>query len=318
MGTIICENGSRTSDLRKRIKDCNGVINEIVELCKCDAISYNRFKYMFTLVDSCFISKFKHGCEMWDTMYQKDIEVVEKLVPQMVKRVLELPSSTPTNVVIHDFGLISLVREVEMEKILLTSNTFEMDDCRIAKRLLVPMMEKEVPGYCSHVHSVLRKFGVSLESLQDRGDKRDVMKKILVEYEKKQLLQSMLKGSKSDNVLMNFNYDGKMLWYLRELPFVKARIVFMFRARMFLTRVNFQERWTTSKNCMFCGILDTDEHLFTCWGYMDLLDGMVIDHNMFYNLKDVSKSELSDAADVLLKIYRRLEICQGDKDFSGI
>ena len=177
------------------------------------------------------------------------------------------------------------------------------------------MLEKEVPGYCSHVHSVLRKFGISLDELEGKTNKRETMKKIVVEYERSALLQSMLKGSKTDAMLFNFSFNGKMLGYLTELPFVKARIIFMFRARMFPTRVNFKERWSTSLNCVFCDKLDTDEHIFKCWGYMDLMGGMDIDHTIFYTL-DVPENELSEAAEVLLKIHQRLEIVQNDAELS--
>ena len=315
LGTIISDNGSRTNDIYKRVNDCKGVLNEIVEVCKSEEISQHRFKYMFTLLNSCFLLKFKHGCEVWDAMDQKTSVKVNRLVPQMIKRVLELPRSTPTNAVLHDFGLISLVTEVEMEKILLTANTLEMSESRIAKRLLYPMLGKAVPGFCSHVLSLMQKFGVSTDTLRG-ATKREMMKKIVTEFEKKKLLREMLKGSKTDAMLMNFHFNGKMIGYLYELPFTKARIVFMFRARMFPTRTNFKERWTTSHNCAYCNRLDTDEHLFTCWGYMDLVNGM-IDHTIFYHL-NVTNSELSMAADVLIGIYNRLEMCQNDKDFSGI
>lgn len=225
----------------------------------------------------------------------------------------ELPRSTPTNAVVHDFGLISLVSEVEIEKVLLAAGTLEMDDQRIAKRLLHPMLEKGVPGYCSHVLSLLQKFDTTLDQLQGKTNRREMLKKIVVGLERKALLQSMLKGSKTDALLFNFSFDGKMIWYLAKLPFAKSRIVFMFRARMFPTRVNFKERWSASLNCVYCGNLDTDEHLFKCWGFRDLMGGMVIDHNMFYHLK-VTESELSDAADVLIKIHQRLERIQNDKE----
>ena len=68
------------------------------------------------------------------------------------------------------------------------------------------------------------------------------MKEIIIKHEKKALLQCMLKGSKTDAILMNFKFSGHMLSYLTELPLTKARII-LFRA---WTKVNFQERWSES------------------------------------------------------------------------
>ncbi len=312
LGTLVADKG-RVSDMHKRINDSKGVLNEIVEIFKSDAVGAYRFKYMFTLLNSCFLKKFKHGCEVWDSMCNKDRDKINRLVPQTIKRILELPRSTPTNAIRHDFGLIQLQSEVEMEKILFTVKVMEMDNERIAKRLLTPMMSKSVPGYCSHVDEVLNKFQITIDNLKNIEDKRKAMQLKVIEYEKEELLRSMLCGSKTDAITFNYKYNGAMLPYLCELPFVQSRIIFVFRCRMFPTRVNFPERWNEELKCVFCKDLDTDEHLFTCWGYLDIIGGDHIDVSMFYNL-NTTNDELSRGADILIKIYDRLEIAQNDSE----
>ena len=58
--------------------------------------------------------------------------------------------------------------------------------------------------------------------------------------------------------------------YLKELPFRKVRIIFKFRSRMFPTKANFPKR-RVGDQCVQCGKVETDEHLFTCNGYSDLM-----------------------------------------------
>ena len=60
---------------------------------------------------------------------------------------------------------------------------------------------------------------------------------------------------------------------------------------------------------MFCSELDTDEHLFHCWGYGDLHESVEIDYNVFFTL-DVGMDELYEYANILIKIYARLELLQ--------
>ena len=92
-------------------------------------------------------------------------------------------------------------------------------------------------------------------------------------------------------MLANFKFSGKMLDYLSNLSFAEGRIIFMFRSRMFPTRVNYPDRWSTSLNCTYCSLRDTDEHLFSCWGYLDLVNN--IDYSMFHRL-DVSMEKLGE------------------------
>ena len=132
----------------------------------------------------------------------------------------------------------------------------------------------------------------------------------MIEYEKDALMQSMLTGSKTDAILMNYVYNGKMMTYLHNLPFTEGRIIFVFRCWMFPTRVNFPERWTTNLNCIYCNRLDTDEHLFSCWGYIDIFWGVNMDFTMF----NVPMEVLSGGAMILNRIYERLSIAQNDRD----
>ena len=280
---------------------------------KTEAVGCYRFKYMYTLLNSCFLKKFEHGCEVWGLLTKKDISIINRLIPQTIKRVLELPRSTPTNAVKHDFGVVDLTNEVELERVLLAVNVLGMSDERIAKRLLNPMLTKEVPGYCSQLTMILQKYQLSLSDLVGIGKAREVCKEKIVLYEKIMLQQSMMTASKTDAILLNFAFDGKMMKYLQELPFLEGRIIFMFRCRMFPTRVNFPERWSSELKCIFCASMDTDEHLFSCMGYLDIMEEQQIDPNMFYTL-DVPMTVLSRGAKILLRIYERLASFQEDAD----
>ena len=216
----------------------------------------------------------------------------------------------------HYIGIVDVTSKVEMEKILLTAKVMEMDDDRIAKRLLVPMMLKEVPGYCSHTKVLLKKYDTSLEQMHIVDNKRKFMKAKVVGYEYEMLIKSMMKGSKTDALVMNYKYDGKMKTYLHDLPFKQSRIIFIFRSRMFPTRVNFPKRWSASLNCIYCDRLDTDEHLFECWGYVDILDGVSIDYRMFYHL-NVNMELLGCGASTLERMFERLSDAQKDKDLGS-
>ena len=289
------------------------MLNEIVELSKTEAIGNNRFKYVFSLVNSPFMLKFKHGCEVWDKLIKKHRQIINNLIPQTIKRILELPKSTPSMAIKHDFGILDLSNEIELEKILLTQKVLEMDGERIAKRLLDAMIDKEVPGYCSHVLGILKKYNIDLHELRTIADPRAVVRKIIVDFEKSELLKKMMMSTKTDAMAVNYAFDGKMKSYLRDLPFPEGRMVFVFRSRMFPTRVNFPQRWSKDRKCIFCRKLDTDEHLFLCWGYRDFVEGESVRYEMFYKL-DADADELGRGARVLQKIYDRLIMVQEDKD----
>ena len=124
----------------------------------------------------------------------------------------------------------------------------------------------------------------------------------------------MSTSSKTDILLLSFSFDRQMKRYLYELPFPEARIIFMFRCRMFPTQTNFPGRWSTNSMCRMCRQLDTDEHLFTCAGYADIVSGSGATFTSVFGVEELSMEQLSVMAKVLLLIHERLVVVNEDKD----
>ena len=235
------------------------------------------------------------------------------MIPNIIKRILEVPGSTPTLAIIHDAGIVDIDLEVEMERIILASDVMQMEDSRISKKLLGTMMAKGIPGFCTSLSAAMKAVGVeNLDVLKGNANQRKVLKSMLVKVQRQRLVDDMMKASKTDSMLLNFSYDGYMKKYLIQLPFQEARMVFMLRARMFPTKCNFPKRWSQSNLCTFCCETETDEHLFTCCGFMDIHRNNW-NYDLFMALE--AKMEiLSEGARVLLAMHERLLEVNEDVD----
>ena len=97
--------------------------------------------------------------------------------------------------------------------------------------------------------------------------------------------------------------------YLSELDFREARAIFLARYRMLPVKMNFPGRWK-GEECNICGFKDTDTHIFTCPGYVDLNpDGICL--QVFWDVKYLSDMiVLSHAAKTLIKLIDRMERIQ--------
>ena len=173
---------------------------------------------------------------------------------------MEIPTSTPSAVIQHDFGIIDLSIEIMAEKIILAAEILNSEEESIEKSLLTAMLEKKVPGFCEEVHEALKEFGIkSIETVKRWKNIRNEMKKKVITYQKYELFKNMIQITKPDGVTLNFNFNGNESCYLK-LPLKKARIVLLLRSRMFLTKANFQGRWE-NEICDFCGRTENDFQL---------------------------------------------------------
>ena len=155
LGTIISENGKRNEEIKKRTSESKSGSNEIVLILKTTELSQVRLNYHTMLGTSCVDGKLKYGSAVWNKLNQTQIKDLNSIKINMVKRVLELPYSTPSVVVQYEFGIIDFDLEVLLEKVLLYFETLHREPTDIGKRLLVTMMKKKVPGYCRKVQDAL-------------------------------------------------------------------------------------------------------------------------------------------------------------------
>ena len=102
--------------------------------------------------------------------------------------------------------------------------------------------------------------------------------------------------------------------YLLKMPYEEARIISMWRSKMFPPKCNFPNRWSSSKLCEFCLRLDTDEHLLKCCGYMDLHQNKLNNQMFWTNVNDKDMEELRSGARILQKIHERLLVINEERN----
>ena len=314
LGTIISESGERIKDMQARMKKATSVANEIVQVCKETELADVRLRYVKLLINACLDSKVKYGSALWNILKRKKaIGDLNRMKPALIKRVLQLPASTPSDAILYEFGISDLSLEILAEKVILAVETLNRNEDRIATRLLKALLPKCVPGFCSEVLEVCKIFDISLNDFVGTDDVRMKLKLKVIEMQKVELLKRMLICSKMDKILVNgFHFDGRVRSYLVELDFEQARAVFMTRFRMLPTKTNFPGRWSGTL-CNVCGFEDTDAHLFVCPGYQDIITNDIW-YDMFWDdsiLNDTA--QLKEAAKILLSVIQRLEQIQDIK-----
>ena len=165
-------------------------------------------------------------------------------------------------------------------------------------------------GFCTEVTEACEILNVSMDDLCCEKDVRRKLKEQVIRMQEGELYKRMMLASKMDNVLLSgFRYDGKMMKYLTELNFDEARAVFMMRYRMTPTKANFPGRWSGTQ-CNICQFEDSDEHVFHCPGYADIVDDRIW-YRMFWD-EDILNNitQLKQAAGVLLLLIKRMEEIQ--------
>ena len=143
-------------------------------------------------MSSCLDGKVKYGSALWNVRKsQKSADDLDKMKPSLLKRVLQLPSSMPSDSLLYEFGLNDLSIDILMEKIVLAVQILQLPDNRIAKQLLRPMLEKKVDGFCTELLDACKILNVSIDELVGVSDVRKVMKENVIKVQQQELYKRM-------------------------------------------------------------------------------------------------------------------------------
>ena len=113
LGSIISENGERFTDMKSRIAKSNSVANEIFQICTLTELANIRLVYVRLLMQACLDGKIKYGCALWNvTKYKSSQHNLNAIKPRLLKRVLQVPSSTPSAAIQFEFGVNDLTLEL--------------------------------------------------------------------------------------------------------------------------------------------------------------------------------------------------------------
>ena len=64
-------------------------------------------------MNSCLDGKVKYGSALWDVLrYKSSQEKLDKIKPSLLKRVLQVPSATPSVAIQYEFGVNDLTIDI--------------------------------------------------------------------------------------------------------------------------------------------------------------------------------------------------------------
>ena len=143
---------------------------------KSEGLSKVRLKYIKMLMNACLDSRVKYGCGVWNKLNGTQEKELNELKTNLVKRVLEVPYSTPSSIVKYEFGLTDLDLDCYVEKIVLASNTTNKKG--LGGKLLSEMQKKDVPGFCVELKEFIAALGISDDAEFLMKDGKEIRKEL--------------------------------------------------------------------------------------------------------------------------------------------
>ena len=117
LGDIICSDGKNTLNIKKRISKGLGIISQIVNLLSYISLGEFYIEIVILLRESLFINGILTNAEIWYNLTKDEIKEHENLDLTLLRKVMRVPFSTPSEAYFLELGIISILVIIKKRRI---------------------------------------------------------------------------------------------------------------------------------------------------------------------------------------------------------
>lgn len=316
LGDIITRNGINKQNIEERFKKVKNSTREIMSCGSADIMRKIELKACIKLHEAATIPMMLNNCESWN-LTQSDKKEMEKMELWALKRILNVPRTTPTAAVRFVTGTLFTEIRIDEKQIIYLQKILQREKTHWTHHMLITL-DKHSIGWAYQIREKLVEYGLETDwnviKEKSRGEwKSDV--KSAVEEKNCEKLLSECRATRGDVVydktktksivqaIGSGNYSRLKGSLLLNMTRCKAKALVMARYGMLDCGCNFENKYG-GKMCDECNVIDDEGHRVNyCprWSHVNLSSSVTkIDFSLVYSSE---RDDLESVADVILSIW---------------
>ena len=268
LGDILSHDGKNEKNITCRTNRGTGIVTQI--MTKLEDINFGKyyFKVAIILRNSHLISSLLTNAEAWYSLTQADLEALESVDENLLRRVLETPLSTPKEMLYLEMGVVPIRYIIKMRRLnFLQYMLHEDNDCLVHSFLKTQLENPSNGDWGQSCKKDLEELEIQMEiddiEKMTKNKFRNLVKKKTLEKALQHLNQVKAKHSK---VLHLTHTKLEMQKYLEEneMSIHECKFLFSLRSRMIDVKTNYREKHSDTM-CPCCEETeDSQQHLLSC------------------------------------------------------
>ena len=284
LGDLICDNGKNAKNIAQRTGKGSGIVNQIMSILSDICFGKYQFQIALLLRNSLFLSSLMTNSEAWYNVLNKDLEELEAVDEDLLRKILETPLSTPKEMLYLELGCCPIRYIIKQRRIMFLQYILKQEESSLIYKVLEAQYEK--PSRNDWISVVLADMeeieldlplGVVAEmSVEAFGKKvKEAVQSKAVEYLNSiKAKHSKVRTTKHEKLELQDYLKGSHVYSITE-----SKFIFSLRTRMLEIKGNYENKHE-NKRCIACNNNDeTQEHLLSCsklWDSNRLIDTLPV------------------------------------------
>ena len=277
LGDILSVSGSVDATIEKRRQKGIGICSQISGMINGLSLGHYYFKIAFLLRETMLLNGMLTNLEVWHPVSSSQIEILEKIDTNFLRKVLKSHSKTPTEALYLETGLLQIRYVAMQRRLMYLHNILKKPENELIRK--VYEIQKLLPtknDWYQMVQEDKNKLGLEVSDEQISAMSKEKFKTLTVEAVRKFALNCLNKtATKKENSKCRRLVKEELVKenYLVDRNFSKSEceLLFALRTRMVPgVKTNFSSQYGNSLTCDLCSgesdqqIQDSQEHLLSC------------------------------------------------------
>ena len=267
LGDVLQSNAKNDLNIAERTNKGNGAVQQIMQLLEELCLGKYYFEAACLLRNSLLLSSLLSNSESWYDLSEKDIQQLESIDEQLLRKIFSAPRSTPKELLYLESGSIPIKFILKSRRLNFLWYMLNEKDDSMLKQFLRAQCENPVKGdWVTTVLDDLQELDIKQNFDEISEIPKVTFKNIVNSKVKQKALNFLRNEQQTHSKSKNLHYsDLKLQDYLMSGLSIKEKsFIFLARSRMLNVKCNFKVG-RTDLICSKCGLEDEEqEHLLSC------------------------------------------------------
>ena len=268
LGDILASDGRNLKNITARKNRGIGIVNKIMEKLNDVCFGRHYFKVAVILRNSNLISSLLTNSEAWYNVTKGDIEMLESVDEDLLRRILECPLSTPKEMLYLELGILPIRYIIKMRRLNFLQYMLHEEKESLVHKFLKCQLENPTNGdWGQSCHEALESLEINLKIEDIEKMKKSTFKNIVRKKTAGRALEDLNSiKARHSKVLHIVHRKLAIQSYLvgTDASTLESKFLFALRCRMVDLKANFRNKYGDNI-CPCCqDNEDTQEHLLHC------------------------------------------------------
>ena len=269
LGDVFNVAGNNDGLIKDRIRRATKAMISISSLIKETNLGIYEVQVWLLLYRSLFISTVLFNSQTWSRIRKKDIEQLQIAQLKFLKRILNLPSSTPNSFLFLELGVLPIESEIHKRQLMYLHRILMLPEEDPVHQMFtnqVAFAEKGESNWWSQVKQLLVKYNLSQNLDEIKNLSKMTFKGMVNKAVTSTAFEDLKNQCASLKKTADLSYDTfQVQGYLKELYPNQARVVLKGRCKTLDLKTHNTYLYKGDTICRGCGIEEeTLEHILNC------------------------------------------------------